>query len=120
MNPTEDARALLRFGTQRMLDLSDWMSRHPIPQDWSINLTLHPKTPEGHQALTLRIAFPSYREAAQWAHQHCSFLNQDKGYAAAVTFEMFMSIPMSDFTLTLAFPEHTHPRFFPALNGTTV
>ncbi len=114
MNPTtETAQGHLISLNHKMLSLKDWLNRHPIPVlDWTINgSAFYQSTFDLSPTLTLRIKFPTYREAMEWGHRHCSFVDQSAGYDRHHLMESFISIDMLDFSIHLAFPEHNHPRY---------
>lgn len=111
---SEIAHSKLIQAGLREIDLRDWLTRHPLPNEsWVIVNSIYGSK---HSRLILRITFSSYREANNWAHQHTQFLEKNSGYDKKTLYEMFLDIPMVDFDLHLAFPEETHPKFFPALN----
>ena len=85
----------------RLNDISDWTSRHELPNEWGVSVYA---SPAGVSA-TVYGEFPSYKAANAWEWMHCRGRDEAKRHL----FATFISIDLQDFQVLLRFPAHTHP-----------
>lgn len=86
----------------RLNDLSDWASRHELPDNWSFSTCAHANL--GVET-TIHLEFPSYKAANAWEWMHCHGHDEPK----RILFATFISIDLKDFQVLLRFPASTHP-----------